>query len=103
MVSSGLNAPRAQWEADESGGAVANTCGPHSPCFPAPAVTGPCPEMPRSDLYSLGAMFYDMVTGRLHPVGDDSVAIMGYHAITPALQSRLRGASAGRAAHSNHN
>ena len=41
----------------------------------------------RSDLYSLGAMLYEMVTGRPPFTGDDTVAIISQHLNTPPISA----------------
>ena len=42
----------------------------------------------RSDLYSLGCMFYQMVTGRTPFLGDDPQTVIGQHLNTPAVSPR---------------
>src|SRR4030095_9956258 len=44
---------------------------------------------PRSDLYSLGCMLYEMICGRPPFLGDEAVAIIGQHLNTPPVSPSL--------------
>jgi class 3 adenylate cyclase len=52
--------------------------------MPPEQALGKSPDA-RSDLYSLGAMLYEMVTGRPPFLGDDAVAIISQHINTPPV------------------
>jgi len=43
---------------------------------------------PRADLYSLGAMLYEMCTGRVPFIGDDDIAVISQHVNTPPVAAR---------------
>jgi eukaryotic-like serine/threonine-protein kinase len=47
----------------------------------------------RTDLYSLGVMFYEMVTGQLPFVADDPIAVISQHLYAPIVPPRLRNAA----------
>jgi hypothetical protein len=53
--------------------------------YMAPEVALGQPADPRTDLYALGAMLYEMVTGRPPFLGDDAVAVLSQHIHTQPL------------------
>jgi len=56
-----------------------------TPNYLSPEQAGPGEVTHKSDLYSLGAMLYEMVTGRPPFIGDDSYSIIGQHITTPPI------------------
>ena len=52
---------------------------------------------PKADLYSLGAMMYEMVTGRPPFLGDDAIAIIGQHINTPPVSPTWHNSACPRA------
>ena len=68
--------------------------------MPPEQALGRAPDA-RSDLYALGAMLYEMVTGRPPFLGDDAVAIISQHINTPPVApvvAQRRGAARARGA-----
>src|SRR5207248_3018746 len=55
------------------------------------------PPEARSDLYALGAMLYEMVTGRPPFLGDDAVAIISQHLNTAPVAPSWHNAQVPRA------
>jgi len=53
--------------------------------YMAPEVALGQPADPRTDLYALGAMLYEMLTGRPPFLGDDAVAVLSQHIHTQPL------------------
>jgi serine/threonine-protein kinase len=63
-----------------------------TPDYVAPEVIEGSDAEPRSDLYSLGIVFYELLTGRRPFTGDTPFAILKKHCTeTPPPPSRLRG------------
>jgi len=66
-------------------------------CYMAPEQALGRETNARTDLYGLGAMLYEMVSGRPPFVGDDAVAIMAQHINTPPVAPSWHNADVPRA------